>query len=136
MTDVVSKGKNGKAYHSVLLRESIRIGKKVSTRTIANLSSLSSAAIAGIKSALQGKSEPSLEGLVKNSDSLKLVQGESFGAVWAVHQTAERIGICKALGGTQNATLALSHIYSRLIRPGASILATVRFLMTCAFCAI
>lgn len=136
ITDVVSKGKNGKAYHSVLLRESVRIGKKVCSRTIANLSSLSSAAIAGIKNALQGKSETSLEGLAKNSDSLKLVQGESFGAIWAVHQIAERIGICKALGGSRNATLALSQIYSRLIRPGASILATVRFLMTCAFCAI
>jgi hypothetical protein len=56
VTDVVSKGKNGKAYHSVLLRESVRIGKKVCSRTIANLSSLSSSAIAGIKNALQGKS--------------------------------------------------------------------------------
>lgn len=136
VTDVASKGKNGKTYHSVLLRESYRIANKVYSRTIANLSSLSSTAITGIKNALLGKPEPSLEGLVKNSDSLKLVQGESFGAIWAIHQIAERIGICKALGSSQNATLALSQIYARIICPGASILASIRFLMTCAFCAI
>ena len=96
MTDVVSKEKNGKAYHSVLLRESVRIGKKVCSRTIANLSSLSSAAIAGIKNALQGKSEASLEGLVKTGRKSLLqririckyfsprteVSFTSFGMVW------------------------------------------------------
>jgi len=136
VTDVVSEGKNGKIYHSVLLRESFRVANKVCSRTIANLSSLSSSAVAGIKNALQGKSEATLEDLAKNSDALKLVQGESFGAVWVVHQIAERIGICKALGVSQNATLALAQIYSRLLRPGVSILGSIRFLMTCAFCAI
>jgi len=136
VTEVVSKGKNGKVYHSVLLRESYRVADKVCSRTLANLSSLSATAIVGIKNALQGKSDASLEDLVKNSESLKLVQAESFGAIWIVHQIAERIGICKALGPSQNAIFALSQIYSRLIRPGVSILATIRFLMTCAFCAI
>jgi len=127
VNDVVSKGKNGKVYHSVLLRESYRVGSKVVSRTLANLSSLSSIAIAGIKNALKADSKDSLEELVKNSDSLKLAQGESFGAVWVVHQISERIGISKALGVSQNATFALSQICSRLIRPGASILATIRF---------
>lgn len=131
---VRSKGKAGKSYVSVLLRESKRIGKKVLSRTLAVLTDLPPWLINVVERAVdQGKDASSLKQLVDASESrLGMRCAESFGAVHLVHEIAKSCSIPKALGSSNDARLALWQVLARVLSPATSLLAMVRLAGTCA----
>jgi transposase len=109
---------NGKTYHRVLIRQSFRQNGKVKHRTIANLSACSQAELQAIELALKHKHD--LDSLrPADQGPLHLRQGLSFGAVWALQQLAERIGLSQALGSDRQGTLALWQVLARAIQPGS-----------------
>jgi hypothetical protein len=71
---------------AVLLRESVRDGKKVRTRTLANLSSLSAAQVEAMRRVLRG------EPLVAPEALFEKVRDRAHGAVDAVHRAMRRLG--------------------------------------------
>ena len=109
---------NGKTYHRVLLRQSFRHNGKVKHRTVANLSACSPEELQAIELAFKHKHD--LESL-RSSDPgpLHLRQGLCLGAVWALHQLAERIGLTQALGSDRQGKLALWQVLARAIQPGS-----------------
>jgi hypothetical protein len=136
ITEVLSKGKHGKAYLSILLRESYRVGAKVKTRTLAVLTHLPAHVLEAVRRAIAHPAD-SLARLAQASlNSLRLRSGESFGAVWTVDQVAQQLGIKKALGVTREAELGYWQVLGRVLRPGTSLLALVRLATTCAAAAI
>lgn len=136
ITEVLSKGKHGKAYLSILLRESFRVGKQVKTRTLAVLTHLPAHVLEAVRHAIAQPAD-SLSHLAQASqNSLRLRSGESFGALWAVDQVAQQLGIKKALGVTREAELAYWQVLGRVLRPGTSLLALVRLASTCTAAAI
>ncbi len=131
---VENKSKQGKRiYQSILLRESYRKDGKVKKRTIANLSHCSPEEISAIKLALQYKDD--LSKLVHLEDDVKLQEGLSVGAVWAVYQIAKRIGIEGALGKEFNGKLSLWQVIARVIDQGSR-LSAVRLGQVHAACDI
>src|SRR5271157_2055527 len=130
--EVVSKGKHGKSYTSILLRESYRVGAAVKSKTIAVLTHLPAHVLEAVRRAV-AQPAGSLSNLADASDhSLHLRQGESFGALWTVDQIAQQLGIKKALGVTQEAELSYWQVLARVLRPGTSLLAMVRLATLCA----
>jgi hypothetical protein len=114
---------NGKTYHRVLLRQSFRLEGKVKHRTIANLSACSQDELKAIELALQHKHD--LDSLrPANSGPLHLRQGLCIGAVWALHQLAQRIGLTEVLGSDRQGQLALWQVLARAIQPGSRLSAT------------
>jgi transposase len=114
---------NGKTYHRVLLRQSFRLEGKVKHRTIANLSACSQDEIQAIELALQHKHD--LDSLrPHNPGPLNLRQGLCFGAVWALHQLAQRLGLSAALGSDRQGKLALWQVLARALQPGSRLSAT------------
>ncbi len=102
---VENKVKHGKKiYNSTLLRESYREGGKVKKRTIANLSNCSREEIEAIRVALKCKGN--LAQLTDINQDIRLEQGLSVGAVWALYKCAERVGIVKVLGESREGKLA------------------------------
>ena len=133
---VASKGKNGKSYTSILLRQSFRLGSKVKSKTLAVLTSLPSHLITAIEKALSPATD-SLASLATHShDRFRLRNAESFGAVWAVDQVATKLGLKKALGVTHDADLSYWQVLARVLSPATSLLAMVRLATTCAAAAI
>lgn len=133
---VASKGKNGKSYTSILLRESLRVGSKVKSKTLAVLTSLPARIITAIESSLSPDTD-SLPSLAAHShDKLRLRTAESFGAIWAVDQISTKLGLKKALGVTHDAALAYWQVLARVLSPATSLLAMVRLATTCAAAAI
>jgi hypothetical protein len=133
ITKVISKGKNGKSYTSILLRQSIRAGAKVKSRTLAILTKLPKNIIQAIQKAISQPATESLHTLADNSnDTLILRAAQSFGPLWLVHQVAQALGIPKALGVTHAAELGLWQVLARVLRPGISILGMVRLAANCA----
>ncbi len=123
---------NGKTYHRVLLRQSFRQEGKVKHRTIANLSACSPEELQAIALALQHKHD--LDSLRPTDPGpLHLRQGLSFGAVWALHQLAERIGLIQALGSDRPGKLALWQVLARAIDQGSR-LSAVRLAGSHAAC--
>lgn len=123
---------NGKTYHRVLLRQSFRQSGKVKHRTIANLSACSQEELQAIELALKHKHD--LDSLrPTNPGPLHLRQGLSFGAVWALHQLAQRIGLIKALGSDRQGKLALWQVLARALEPGSR-LSAVRLAGSHAAC--
>ncbi len=136
ITEVVSKGKHGKSYTSILLRESFRVGSTVKSKTLAVLTHLPAHVLQAVRRAVAQPAD-SLAKLAEASDhSLRLRQGESFGALWTVDQIAQQLGIKKALGVTQEAELSYWQVLARVLRPGTSLLAMVRLATTCAAAAL
>lgn len=136
ITEVISKGKQGKAYTSILLRESFRVGSAVKSKTLAVLTHLPAHVLAAVRRAVAQPAN-SLPKLADASDgSLRLRQAESFGALWTVDQLAQQLGIKKALGVTQEAQLSYWQVLARVLRPGTSLLAMVRLASTCAAAAL
>ena len=111
----------GKTYRRVLLRQSFRLQGKVKHRTIANLSACSQEELQAIELALKHKHD--LDSL-RPSGPLHLRQGLSFGAVWALHQLAQRIGLTEVLGSERQGKLALWQVLARAIQPGSRLSAT------------
>lgn len=123
---------NGHTYHRVLLRQSFRQEGKVKHRTIANLSACSPEELQAIELALQHKHD--LDSLRPTDPGpLHLRQGLSFGAVWALHQLAERMGLTEVLGSERQGKLALWQVLARAIQPGSR-LSAVRLAGSHAAC--
>jgi transposase len=159
IANVVSKGKRGKSYTSILLRESFRVGASVKSKTLAVLTHLPAHVLEAVRRAIaqpaNSPSQPtdpsdpalaapmavasadSLSKLAEASDgSLCLRQAESLGALWTVDQVAQQLGINKALGVTRQAELSYWQVLARVLRPGTSLLAMVRLASTCAAAAM
>jgi hypothetical protein len=115
---VENRSKQGKKiYHSVLLRESYRVGNKVRKRTIANLSACKPEEIAAIKLALSHKDTLSELGSLR--ESVDLEEGLAVGAAWCVYQLARKIGIERALGNEFAGKLALWQVIARVLDQGS-----------------
>jgi hypothetical protein len=133
---ITSKGKQGKAYTSILLRESFRVGSTVKSKTLAVLTHLPAHVLEAVRRAVAQPAD-SLPRLVDASDgSLRLRQAQSFGALWTVDQLAQQLGIKQALGVTREAQLSYWQVLARVLRPGTSLLAMVRLASTCAAAAL
>jgi transposase len=125
---------NGKTYHRVLLRQSYRQDGKVKHRTMANLSACSDQEIKAIELAFKHKKD--LDSLRPSSPGpLHLRQGLCFGAVWVLHQLAQRTGIIAALGCDRQGSLALWQVIARAIDQGSR-LSAVRLACSHAACDI
>ena len=122
---------NGKSYTRHLLRESFRENGKVRHRTIANLSRASDEEIQAIKLALKNKHQ--LEQLGNVDKDIEVKQGLSVGAVFTLWQLAQRVGLTKALGSSQDAKQALWQIFARVIAQGSR-LSAVRLASSHAAC--
>src|ERR1035441_1436728 len=104
----------------------------VKSKTLAVLTHLPAHVLEAVRRAVAQPAD-SLAKLADASDhSLRLRQGESFGALWTVDQIARQLGIKKALGVTHEAELSYWQVLARVLRPGASLLAMVRLATTCA----
>jgi hypothetical protein len=110
---------HGKVYHRVLLRDSYRDADgKVKHHTIANLSQCSEQEIQAIALALKHKND--LESLQSNApEPLHLRQGLSLGAIFLLHQLAQRLGIATALGSERQGQLALWQVIARAMAQGS-----------------
>ncbi len=136
ITEVVSKGKHGKTYTSILLRESARVGTTVKSKTIAVLTHLPAAVLAAVRQALAQPAEASAPATEPAKGALQLRQAESFGAVWTVDQVARQLGLPQALGVTPEAALSYWQVLARVLRPGSSLLAMVRLAQSCSAAAL
>ncbi len=124
---VKSKGKNGKSFVSILLRQSTRVGQKVKTKTIAVLTHMPKHVIASVEKAIKEPGADSLKQIKENEDSpLTLRNGLSFGAIWTVHQVAKQLAIPQTIGKGFFAQLMLWQVLARLLFPSCSLLAMVR----------
>ena len=134
ITCVQSKGKNGKNYVSVLLRESKRVGDKVVSKTISVLTEMPGWLINVVERAVKdGKGADSLRQIAEHPDSpLGMRQAESFGALCLVHEIARNCSIVKALGSTDEARLALWQVLARVLSAATSLLGMVRLAGSCA----
>jgi hypothetical protein len=130
VAEITSKSK-GKKYQCVLLRESYRVGGKVKTRTIANLSHCKPQEIEAIKIALAHKEDLSQLGSLAND--VKIEEGPSVGAVWTVLSIARGLGIETALGTDRAGKLAMWQVIARVIDQGSR-LSAVRLAGTHAAC--
>ena len=123
---------HGKTYHRVLLRQSFRQDGKVKHRTVANLSACSPEELQAIELAFKHKHD--LDSLQPaDPGPLHLRQGLCFGAVWALHQLAQRLGLTQALGSERQGKLALWQVLARAIQPGSR-LSAVRLAGSHAAC--
>lgn len=136
IAEVISKGKQGKSYTSILLRESYRVGSAVKSRTLAVLTHLPAHVLQAVRHAIAQPADSLSKVAEASNESLRLRQAESFGAVWVVDQVAQRLGIKKALGVTREAELSYWQVLARVLRPGTSLLAMVRLATTCAAAAL
>ena len=124
---VTSKGKNGKSFVSILLRQSVRVGQKVKTKTVAVLTHMPKHVIASVEKAIKEPETATLQQIKENEDtSLTLRNGLSFGAIWTVHEVAKPLGIPQAIGKGFFAQLMLWQVLARLLFPSCSLLAMVR----------
>lgn len=113
---------NRKSAPAILLRESYREGSKVRTRTLANLSSLNSSQLEGIRKAL--RDEP----LVNANEAFEKLSDRSHGAVDAVRITMRRLGLDRLLNrrSCRERDLIVGLIAARIIEPHSK-LATTRW---------
>jgi len=135
VTEVVSPGKKGQSFRSILLRESYRQGRKVKSRTLAVLTKLPAWLIEVIRQSVERHRAGDVKSVADHSEG-QLKHRRSFGAVWVVSQVCERLGIGKALGVTAAAQLGLWQVVARVLEPGVSLLAMVRLAGRCAAAAV
>jgi len=88
IAEVRSKAKTGKTYLSILLRESVRLGTKVKSKTIAVLTHLPAHVLAAVRHAIAQPSDSLAQVVANAPEDLRLRTAESFGAVWIVDQVA------------------------------------------------
>ncbi len=107
---------------TVLLRESYREGPKVRKRTLANLSSLSSAQIEAIRTTLRGESLQPL------AQSFQAIASPSHGHVQAVSLTMQRVGLASLVASKpwRERDLVLAMVAARILAPHTK-LATTRW---------
>ena len=109
---ITKKGKNGKVYKTILIRESYREGGKVKQRTLANITHLPKDLIEELEKLLKGKRSFSIEGL-------NFHNGKSFVALVMVREILKELGIMQALGKSKQGKLAMVQIASRVIEPAS-----------------
>lgn len=97
-----------KVYHSVVLMENYREGKKVKHKTIATLTKWPKHIVDDLDKLLKGKAITSIE-------DMELSNGKTFGAIEVIRQVAKRLGIEQALGNSKQAKLAMVQIAGRII---------------------
>lgn len=97
-----------KIYHSVVLMENYREGKKVKHRTITTLTKWPKDIVDDLEKLLKGKAVTCVE-------DMNLSVGKSFGAIEVIKQIAHKLGIEQALGNTKEAKLAMVQIAGRII---------------------
>jgi hypothetical protein len=136
IANIRSKGKAGKAYTSILLRESFRVGTHVKTKTLAVLTHLPAHVLDAVRHALAQPQASLAEVAAGSAHALHLRTAQSVGALWTVDQIAQRLGIKKALGVTHQATLSYWQVLARVLRPGTSLLAMVRLAASSAAAAV
>ncbi len=130
--DDQTTGRNDSNYRRVLLRESYREDGKVKTRTIGNISKCPDEEIDAIKLALKMKDD--LQSLKAISEG-DCENSKSVGAVAALYQVTQKLGIAQALGRSTEAFLCLWMVIARFL--GAkSRLAAVRYANIHAACEI
>jgi transposase len=108
---------NGRQYTRHLLRESYRKDGRVLHRTVANLSHASDEEIQAMKLALKHKGN--LQVLGNINDDVEVRQGISVGAVWTLWQVAQRVGLVRALGTSQQGKQALWQVFARVLEQGS-----------------
>ncbi len=97
-----------KVYHSVVLMENYREGKKVKHRTITSLTKWPKQIVDDLEKLLKGKS-------VISMDDMELSNGKAYGAIQVIHHIADDLGISQALGKSKQAKLAMVQIAGRII---------------------
>jgi transposase len=104
---------NRKSPPAILLRESIRQGKKIVKRTVANLSSLSIEQAQAIRRILKG------EKLVQPEAHFDILSSRAHGHVDAVLLTIRRLGLDKLIASRrcQERDLIIAMITSRILGP-------------------
>jgi hypothetical protein len=104
----------------VLLMESYRepgaARSKVKHRTLLNLTHHAPEEVAALEFGLKHKHE--LTGL-EAALGAQIKQGRSVGAVWALREVAQRVGVLKALGGSREGKLSLWLVLARLLDQGS-----------------
>lgn len=113
---------NRKSRPAYLLRESVRNGKHVRKRTLANLSSLPLDQIEAIRRILKG------ERLGPVEDGLEVVRSRAHGHVVAVLTAMKRLGFEKLLDAraSRERNLIMAMVAERIIAPEASKLGMTR----------
>jgi transposase len=96
---------------AVLLRHSLRRGKRVVKQTLANLSSWPPARIEALRRLLRGE----LDHLADTAP----INGLIFGLLFALKQLADQLGLSAALGKTRLAKLALFLVLARVAHQGS-----------------
>src|SRR5437870_1840244 len=107
---------------TVLLRESYREGAKVGKRTLANLSSLSSAQVEAIRAILRG------EQLRPVAQGFEIAASRSHGHVQAITAAMQRLGLTSVIASRpcRERDLVLAMVASRILAPHTK-LATTRW---------
>lgn len=102
---------------AILLRESVREGKRTLKRTLANLSALPEEAIAALQVVLSGGR------LVNADDHINITGSLPCGHVHAVKLAMERLGMSDLVGSKPSLERAvvLALIAQRIIRPGSKL---------------
>lgn len=112
---------NRNSRPAILLRESVRAGKKIIKRTLANLSSLSLEQAEAIRGVLKGK------GLAVADEVFEIVRSRAHGAVKAIALAMQRLrmGALLGPGRSRERDLVLAMIAARVLEPQSK-LATSR----------
>jgi len=97
---------------AILLRESYRDGKKVKTRTVANLTRWPAERIQALRRCLRGEFDGQLEQAAPVSDRV-------FGVLFMLKAVAERLGIAQVLGKERVGKLALFLVLARVASQGS-----------------
>ena len=97
---------------AILLRESYREGKKVKTRTVANITHWPPERIEAMRRCLKGE----FDGLAEDIDP---IADRIFGVLFALKSLAERLGISKALGRHRKGMLSLFLVLARVADQGS-----------------
>lgn len=111
---------NRKSPPAILLRESVRQGKKIVKRTIANLSSLSREQAYAIRRILKG------EKLVKPEAHFDILRSAAHGNVHAVLLTIKKLGLDKLIASRRSSErdLVVAMIASRILHPQSKLALT------------
>jgi hypothetical protein len=113
---------NRNSRPAYLLRESVRDGKHVRKRTLANLSSLPIEQIEAIRRILKGERLGPIE------DGLEVVRSRAHGHVAAVTTAMQRLGFAKLIDArpSRERDLVVAMVAERIIAPEASKLGMTR----------
>ena len=111
---------NRKSPPAILLRESVRHGKKIVKRTIANLSTLSIGQAHAIRKILKG------EKLVRPEEHFSVLRSSAHGHVDAVLLTIRRLGLDKLIASRRckERDLVIAMIASRILCPQSKLALT------------